>query len=131
LNNLALIKAFHAETNAPVKGPFGRTWTMSQEKFFLLTFTAMAIYFWFPSYLFQALSYFNWMTWIAPANVTLAAVTGTVGGMGFNPWPTFDWNNAQVYVQPLTTPSFTVCNLAASSAVAGLVYVLCSCPFRC
>jgi hypothetical protein len=104
---------------------------MSQEKFFVITFTAMTVYFFFPGYLFQALSTFNWMTWIAPTSVSLAAITGTVSGMGFNPWPTFDWNNAQIYVQPLTTPSFTVCNLVASSAMAGLVYVSSRRAFSC
>jgi hypothetical protein len=29
-----------------------------------------------PSYIFQALSMFNWTTWGAPNNVMLAAVTG-------------------------------------------------------
>lgn len=48
----------------------------------------MFIYFWFPNYLFQALSYFNWITWIAPQNINLAAVTGSLGGLGVNPLPT-------------------------------------------
>jgi hypothetical protein len=55
-------------------------------------FGAMFIYFWFPGYIVQAMSYFNWMTWIAPDNVNLAAVTGSVGGLGLNPFPTWDWN---------------------------------------
>lgn len=44
----------------------------------------------FPGYIFQALSYFNWISWIAPTNVKLAIITGSVCGMGLNPWPTFD-----------------------------------------
>ena len=40
LVTIGLIKAFHTETNEPVKGP-GGTWRMSREKFFLVTFFAM------------------------------------------------------------------------------------------
>ena len=52
----------------------------------------MFVYFWFPNYIFQALSIFNWMNWIAPDNVNLAAITGFNTGLGINPLPTFDWN---------------------------------------
>jgi hypothetical protein len=36
----------------------------------------------------------NWMTWIAPNNFALANITGSYGGMGFNPISTLDWNTA-------------------------------------
>lgn len=42
--------------------------------------------------IFEALSQFNWITWIAPQNVNLAAITGSMSGLGLNPWSTFDWN---------------------------------------
>lgn len=45
---------------------------------------------WFPGYIFEALSYFNWMTWISPSNVVLAVVTGSVCGLGINPLSSFD-----------------------------------------
>ena len=122
LSNLALIKAFHTETNEPVRGPFGRIYTMSREKFFLLAFLAMAVYFFFPGFIWQSLSYFSWITWIAPNNVKLDAICGFNGGMGFNPWPSFDWNIAysSSYV-PLTIPLFTVANLAISSCIGCLM----------
>ena len=34
------------------------------------------------------------MTWIAPNNFALANITGSYGGMGFNPISTLDWNTA-------------------------------------
>ena len=52
----------------------------------------MFIYFWFPDYIFQALSIFNWVSWIAPNNVALNSVVGFNNGVGLNPLPTFDWN---------------------------------------
>jgi len=73
-------------------------------------FGAMFVYFWFPNYIIQATSYFNWMTWIAPDNVTLAAVTGTVGGLGLNPFPTWDWNQLTVAGDPLVNPFYSIFN---------------------
>jgi hypothetical protein len=73
-------------------------------------FGAMSIYFWFPGYIVQAVSYFNWMTWIAPDNVNLAAVTGSVGGLGLNPFPTWDWNQLTVFGDPLIDPFYSVFN---------------------
>ena len=69
-------------------------------------FTAMFIYFWFPNYIIQAMSYFNWTTWIAPNNVRLAAVSGSVTGLGLNPLPTFDWNQLVAITDPLISPFF-------------------------
>lgn len=67
-------------------------WTVSRYKFFFIAFLASFIYFWFPNYLFEALSYFNWLSWIAPENFQLNLVTGFISGLGMNPIPTFDWN---------------------------------------
>lgn len=67
-------------------------WSVSRYKFFFIAFLASFIYFWFPNYLFEALSYFNWLSWIAPENFTLNLVTGFISGLGMNPIPTFDWN---------------------------------------
>lgn len=121
LSNLALIKAFHAESNEAVRGPFGM-WRISRERFFMYAFLAMAVYYFFPGYIFTALSSFSWITWIAPNNVKLDAICGFNGGMGFNPWPTFDWNIAYAssYV-PLSIPTFTVVNLAISTTVGCLM----------
>ena len=73
-------------------------------------FFAMFIYFWFPNYIIQAMSYFNWMTWIAPDNVNLAAVTGSIGGIGLNPIPTLDWNQFTTIADPLVHPFYSVFN---------------------
>jgi hypothetical protein len=36
----------------------------------------------------------------------LAAITGSLFGLGFNPIPTFDWNQLTVAVDPLISPFF-------------------------
>lgn len=42
----------------------------------------MFIYFWFPNYLFEALTFFSWMTWIAPNNHNLNILAGFQNGLG-------------------------------------------------
>ena len=81
-------------------------WAASRMRWFIYCFAAMFVYFWFPNYLLQAMSYFNWITWIAPENVKLAAITGSVTGLGLNPLPTFDWNQLIVLSNPLINPFF-------------------------
>lgn len=93
LVTIALINAFHEQDHAPVMGPFKRLVTMSRFKFFVVVFCGMFAYFWLPNFLFQALSIFNWISWIDPNNVKLNSVVGFNNGVGLNPVPTFDWNN--------------------------------------
>ncbi|KAK7203579.1 OPT oligopeptide transporter protein-domain-containing protein [Myxozyma melibiosi] len=84
-------------------------WTISSYKFFITTFIASFCYFWLPQYLFQALSSFNWMTWIAPQNFNLAIITGSSLGLGVNPIPSFDWNILN-YDNALSVPFFSCVN---------------------
>ncbi|KAJ7155164.1 OPT-domain-containing protein [Mycena filopes] len=102
LGAIALNRAFHQEKSYVANG-----WRMSRLRWFTYCFLAMFAYYWFPGFICQALSYFNWMTWISPENVSLAAVTG-VFGLGLNPWPTFDYN--MLGLDPLVTPFFTTFN---------------------
>ena len=60
----------------------------------------------------------SWITWISPNNIALDAITGMYGGMGLNPWPTFDWNVASTAFVPLTLPTFTVVNVFFSQLLA-------------
>ncbi|KAJ7155159.1 OPT-domain-containing protein [Mycena filopes] len=103
LGAIALNRTFHQEKSYVANG-----WHISRLRWFTYCFLAMFAYYWFPVFICQALSYFNWMTWISPENVSLAAVTG-VFGLGLNPWPTFDYN--MLYLDPLVTPFFTTFNL--------------------
>jgi hypothetical protein len=79
-------------------------------RWFMYCFGAMFVYSWFPSYIIQAMSYFNWMTWIAPDNVNLAAVTGSLGGLGLNPLPTWDWYQLTAVTDPLINPFYSIFN---------------------
>jgi len=101
LATIALNRAFHTKSNSVVNG-----WAVSRMRWFMYCFVAMFVYFWFPNYILQAMSYFNWITWIAPENVKLAAVAGSVTGLGLNPFPTLDWNQLVAVADPLINPFF-------------------------
>jgi len=107
LATIALNRTFHAGTNNVTNG-----WAISRMRWFMYCFIAMFIYFWFPNYILQAMSYFNWITWIAPGNVKLAVVAGSVTGLGLNPLPTFDWNQFVVITDPLISPFFVSATLS-------------------
>jgi OPT family small oligopeptide transporter len=111
LVTIALNASFHDESNPKVAGPLKVFWSITRLRFFMLAFVAMFFYFWLPNTLFGALSYFSWMTWIAPNNRTLAAVTGSLSGLGLNPIPTFDWNIVIWNTDPLVIPFFSTFNL--------------------
>ncbi|KAK6070846.1 oligopeptide transporter protein [Seiridium cupressi] len=97
-------------------------WTISRYNFFYICTISMFIYYWFPGYLFTALSTFNWMTWIAPENVTLAILTGSSLGLGlFNPITTFDWNVATSSYAALAQPFFATCTMYFGSILGGLI----------
>lgn len=113
LPTLALNKALMV----PEKKENLHGWTISRYNFYFLTFAASFLYFWFPDYIFQALSTFNWMTWIAPNNVTLAVITGSVSGLGFNPIASFDWNILSSN-SPLTIPFFSQASQFAGTLLA-------------
>ncbi|SCU93362.1 LAME_0F03532g1_1 [Lachancea meyersii CBS 8951] len=79
-------------------------WTISRLKFFLIVFICGFVYYWFPGFIFQALSYFAWITWIKPNNVVLNQVFGASTGLGLFPL-TFDWNQIAGYIgSPLIPP---------------------------
>ncbi|KAI1333731.1 OPT oligopeptide transporter protein-domain-containing protein [Xylariaceae sp. FL0016] len=97
-------------------------WTITRYKFFYVCTVCMFFYYWFPGYIFTALSTFNWMTWIAPQNVTLALITGSSLGLGlFNPVTTFDWNVATSSYAALAQPFFATCTMYFGSILGGFI----------
>ncbi|WPK24637.1 hypothetical protein PUMCH_001917 [Australozyma saopauloensis] len=113
LPTLALNKALlQSEPKENING-----WTISRYRFFFLAFVASFLWFWFPDYIFTALSTFSWITWIAPDNLNLATITGSQTGLGLNPITTFDWNVIN-YNSPLNIPFFSTFNQYIGSGIA-------------
>ncbi|KAL6877633.1 OPT oligopeptide transporter domain-containing protein [Trichoderma longibrachiatum] len=98
-------------------------WRLSRYKFFFIFFSGMFVYFWLPDFIFPALSYFAWMTWIAPNNFNLNIITGSTNGLGFNPISTFDWNVLSAYSYPLAYPFFAFFQQFLGTLLAGLIII--------
>ncbi|CDO93557.1 unnamed protein product [Kluyveromyces dobzhanskii CBS 2104] len=89
-------------------------WKISRLKFFFVVFVVGFVYYWFPGFIFQALSYFAWVTWIKPDNVIINQVFGASTGLGIIPL-TFDWNQIAGYVgSPLVPPVGTIFSILLS-----------------
>ena len=78
---------------------------ISRDRFLYLACLCSFVWYWVPGYLWTGLSVFNWVCWIAPNNVVVNSLFGTVSGLGMSTI-TFDW--AQVIAvgngSPLVTP---------------------------
>jgi len=93
LVTIALNSAFHSGGEEPraVRGPWNRWFTISRYRLFMYACGIMFVYFWFPNAIFQALSIFNWISWIAPDNVKLNSVVGFNNGAGVSCVPLPLW----------------------------------------
>lgn len=92
-------------------------WKISRFAFFTLVFVGNFCWYFFPGYIFTALSYFAWPTWIAPNNVKVNQVFGATSGMGLMPI-TFDWNQIAGYIgSPLIPPTATILTIFSSIVV--------------
>jgi len=108
LVNCALFNTLHSQQYAGI----GTRGGISRERFFVYMFIASFVWYFFPGYLFQALSYFSWVTWIRPENTTISQLFGYVHGMGMSVI-TFDWSQIAYIGSPLATPWWAEANIFA------------------
>ncbi|KAK3392966.1 putative isp4 protein [Podospora didyma] len=86
-------------------------WTISRYKWFLYVFTGSFLWYWFPGYIFQGLSWFCWITWIYPDSVIINQLFGGYSGYGLLPM-TLDWSIVSGYLQsPLIPPFHAIANV--------------------
>jgi OPT family small oligopeptide transporter len=86
---------------------------ISREKFFCIAMACSCVWYWVPGYLFTALSVFNWACWIAPNNIVVNQLFGTLSGLGMGIF-TFDWSMIAYFGSPLVTPWWSEVNTASS-----------------
>lgn len=104
-----VLNTLHAEEDAVHSNGTRR---MSRLRFFnVASLIAFVVYF-FPGYLFTALSIFNWVCWIWPTNVPVNVVFGAAHGLGASVL-TFDWNQVVYLGSPLVIPWWAQTNLFA------------------
>ena len=73
----ALFNTLHSQQYAGI----GNRGGISRERFFFYAFLASATWYLFPGYIFQALSFFNWVCWIAPENIVINQLFGYSSGL--------------------------------------------------
>ncbi|KAJ7767859.1 OPT oligopeptide transporter [Mycena maculata] len=108
LVNCALFNTLHSQYYAGI----GQRGGLSRERFFLYAFLCSFFWYFFPGYIFQALSYFSWVTWIRPNDPVIAQLFGYLHGMGMSVI-TFDWNQITYIGSPLATPWWAEANIFA------------------
>lgn len=123
LVNSALFNTLHKNYGKRDRGH------MTRERFFCIATACSFVWYFFPGYLFTALSVFNWVCWIAPNNVTVNALFGTNTGLGMGLF-TFDWSMISFIGSPLITPvsslfTFHSC-LSAMIVVVGIQHDRCN-----
>ena len=76
---------------------------ISRERFFFLACLCSFAWYWAPGYLWTGLSVFNWVCWIAPNNVVVNSLFGSISGLGMG-LVTFDWVAISCVGNPLVIP---------------------------
>lgn len=126
----ALFNTLHSQQYTGV----GQRSGLSRERFFLYAFLGGFFWYFFPvsgfdsffffctgvsfavsfkGYIFIALSYFNWVCWIAPENIIVNQLFGYSSGLGMS-LITFDWAQIAYIGSPLATPWWAAANIGAS-----------------
>ncbi|KAJ7806252.1 OPT oligopeptide transporter protein-domain-containing protein, partial [Mycena olivaceomarginata] len=112
LSSTVLFRALHE----PQEYGSANGWTMTRYKFFFAVTAGSFVWFWFPDYIFQALSSFAFVTWIAPNNQKVNTIFGMNSGLGLIPI-SFDWTVITYAGAPLTTPFYVTANCFAAVAI--------------
>ncbi|KAF7296401.1 hypothetical protein HMN09_01110400 [Mycena chlorophos] len=92
----ALLNTLHAEDDKESDG-------ITRYRYFTLVATGAFFWFFFPGFLFQALSVFSWVCWAAPNNIPVNQLFGVSSGLGMG-IITFDWTQISWIGSPLMIP---------------------------
>ncbi|TFK47274.1 oligopeptide transporter [Heliocybe sulcata] len=114
-NTLVLCALFNTLHSQRYAG-YGTRDGISRERFFCYAFVGAAAWYWFPGYIFQALSVFDWVCWIVPRNVKVNQLFGYYSGLGFS-LISFDWSQIAYIGSPLATPWWAEANVAVGFVV--------------
>ena len=91
-----ILNTLHAEED-------GTDGSMTRFRFFSVVSIAAFFFYFVPGYLFTALSFFNWVCWIAPGNVVVNQLFGTVSGLSMSV-VSLDWAQIAYVGSPLAVP---------------------------
>ncbi|PKS09470.1 hypothetical protein jhhlp_004086 [Lomentospora prolificans] len=115
LVNCALFYTLHDHSPSDPSKTNG--WKIGRYRLFLIAGSGAFIWYWFPGWIFQGLSYFTWICWIAPNNVIVNKLFGGYSGYGLFPL-TFDWTVISGFLtSPLIPPFHAISNVTAGIVV--------------
>ncbi|KAB8070329.1 OPT oligopeptide transporter protein-domain-containing protein [Aspergillus leporis] len=113
LGTSALTSTLHRVGQTDIQAIGHTTWKMSRYAFFSVVFCISFCWYWFPDFIFPALSYFAFPCWIAPKNTIVNQLFGMKSGMGLLPL-TFDWSQISYVGSPLLVPAWAIVNVFGS-----------------
>ncbi|RWA07198.1 hypothetical protein EKO27_g7903 [Xylaria grammica] len=88
-------------------------WRIGRYRWFLYVMGGGFVWYFFPGWIFQGLSYFNFICWALPNNVVVNKLFGGLHGYGILP-TTLDWTVISGYaLSPLIPPFHAVANTVA------------------
>ncbi|KAF8452254.1 OPT oligopeptide transporter [Boletus edulis BED1] len=102
----ALFNTLHAQVYAGI----GTRGGLTRGRFFIYVWAGGLCWYFLPGYLFQALSFFTWVCWIAPKNVVVNQLFGYESGLGMS-LITFDWAQITFIGSPLASPWWAEANV--------------------
>ncbi|XP_043688801.1 oligopeptide transporter 3-like [Telopea speciosissima] len=105
-SNLAQVSLFRAlhEKESPSKG-------LTRMQFFLIFLVASFAYYTLPGYLFRILTFFSWVCWVWPHNITAQQIGSGYQGLGVGAF-TLDWAGITAYHgNPLVAPWHAIVNV--------------------
>lgn len=119
LANAALMYTLH--DHAPTNPAETNGWSIGRYRWYLYVFAASFAWYWFPGWIAQGLTYFDWIVWIAPTNVVVNQIFGNQAGFGILPI-TFDWTIITAFIgSPLPYPFFSIVNTLAGVIIFFLI----------
>ena len=119
LVNCALFYTLHDHSRSDPTKTNG--WKIGRYKLFLIVGGASFFYYWFPGWIFQGLSYFTWICWIAPNNVIVNKLFGGTSGYGLMPI-SFDWTVISGFLgSPLIFPFHAIINVLGGIIVVFVI----------
>ncbi|KAI9731982.1 MAG: hypothetical protein M1834_004433 [Cirrosporium novae-zelandiae] len=108
LVNTSLFYALH--DRSPTDPAKCNGWKISRFRYFSYCMLGSFVWYWFPGYIFQALSVFAFVTWIRPNSPVINQIFGGWTGVSILPI-TFDWTQVTGYIfSPLISPWHAIAN---------------------
>ncbi|CAK3968482.1 small oligopeptide transporter [Lecanosticta acicola] len=121
LVNVGFMYALHDHSPSDPAQTHG--WSISRYRWFMYVMIVMFIWQWFPNFIFPALSYFAWVTWIRPNGVLVNSLFGQTTGVALAfPFTGFTLDWAQInsfYGSPLIAPWF-----AQGNILVGVIFLM-------